>query len=69
VISKETKSMSREMEYDGRFGAMSCSEPGDRPTISDAEDEPGFSNMEEEPSADAGERPGISDEESTGAGA
>ena len=39
--------MSRETEYDGQFGSMSCSDVGDRPTFSDADDKPGFDDEEE----------------------
>jgi hypothetical protein len=58
--------MSREMEYYEQFGAVSCSDPGDRPSISDAE-ESGFSDVEEEPGSEPGDKPSIGDEESTGA--
>jgi hypothetical protein len=59
--------MSRETEFYDQFGTISCSEPGDRPSISDADDATGFSGAEEEPAADGEDRPGIGDEESTGA--
>jgi hypothetical protein len=55
--------MSREMEYYEQFGALSCSDPGDRPSISDA-DESGFSDVGENPGAsEAGDKPGSSDVE------
>ena len=59
--------MSTEMEYYEQFGAMSCSDVGDRPSVSDADDEPVISGVEEEPSSDPGDKPSVTDEESTGA--
>jgi hypothetical protein len=62
--------MSREMEYYEQFGGISCSDVGDRPTISDVE-ESGSSEIGENAGSEAGEKPGIGDvqEEAEAAGA
>ena len=55
--------MSREMEYYEQFGAMSCSDFGDKPTVSDAA-ESGSSDIGDNPGiSDTGEKPGFSDVE------
>ena len=59
--------MSREMEYYEQFGALSCSDPGDRPSISDADES--VSGVGDNP--EEGDKSGSSDveEEADAAGA
>jgi hypothetical protein len=55
--------MSREMEYYRQFGAVSCSDAGDRPSFAEA-DESGISDTGDKPGIfDLGDKPGHSDVE------
>jgi hypothetical protein len=54
--------MSRETEYYEQFGAVYCTEPGDRPSFAE-DDESGFDIGDQPGFAEPGDQPGSSDVE------